>query len=60
MNSAAGSGDVTGLQPIDGRSVVYVVEGGELVIWDTTTDAPLPANKQVDIVGQAFDARLID
>jgi hypothetical protein len=60
VSSAAGSGDVTGIQPIDGRTVVYVVEGGELVIWDTTTDAPLPAAKQIDIVGQAYDVKLID
>jgi DNA-binding beta-propeller fold protein YncE len=60
VNSAGGAGDVTGLQPISGRSVVYVIEGGELIIWDTTTDAPLPANKQVDIVGQAWDVKLID
>ena len=60
VNSAAGAGDVTGLQPITGRNVVYVVEGGELVIWDTTADAPLPVNKQIDIVGQAWDVILID
>jgi hypothetical protein len=60
INSAAGSGDVTGIQPITGRNVVYVIEGLELVIWDTSTDAPLPANKQVDIVGQAYDVKLID
>jgi hypothetical protein len=60
VNSPAGAGDTTGLQPITGRSVVYVIEGGELVIWDTTTAAPFPANKQVDIVGQAWDVKLID
>lgn len=59
-NSAAGAGDTTGLQPIAGRSIVYVIEGGELIIWDTTTTAPLPAAKQLDIVGQAFDVKLID
>jgi hypothetical protein len=60
VNSAAGTGDVTGMQPIDGRTVVYVIEGGELVIWDTTTVAPLPAANQVDVVGQAYDVRLLD
>lgn len=60
VNSAAGSGDTTGLQPITGRSVVYVIEGGELVIWDTTTTAPFPITKQLDIVGQAWDVKLID
>ncbi len=51
-------GDVTGLQPISNRSVVYVIEGGELRIYDTTTDA-LTAN-QLDIVGQAVDVKQID
>ncbi len=60
VNSAAGTGDTTGIQPITGRTVVYVIVGGELVIWDTTTVAPLPATKQIDIVGQAFDVKLID
>ena len=60
VNSAAGTGDTTGVQPITGRTVVYVIQGGELVIWDTSTDAPLPVNKQIDIVGQAWDVKLID
>jgi hypothetical protein len=46
-------GDVTGMQPIPDRSVVYVVEGGELVIYDTTTSQP--QSTQIDIVGQASD-----
>ena len=52
------NGDVTGMQPIDGRNVVYVIEGGELRIYDTTTDAPQPT--QIDIVGKAFDVKTID
>lgn len=59
-NTAPGSGDATGIQAISGRSVVYYVQGGELVLWDTSTDAPLPANKQIDIVGQAWDVRQVD
>ena len=31
-------GDVTGIQPINRRNVVYVVQNGELGIYDTTTD----------------------
>jgi hypothetical protein len=46
-------GDVTGLQPISGRSVVYVIVGGELRIYDTGNDTK-QAN-QIDIVGQAWD-----
>ena len=60
VNSPAGAGDTTGIEPITGRTVVYVIEGGELVIWDTTTVAPIAASKQIDIVGQAYDAKLID
>jgi hypothetical protein len=51
---AAANGDVTGIQPIIGRSVAYVIQGGEVVTYDTSTDAPRPANVQIDVVGQAF------
>jgi DNA-binding beta-propeller fold protein YncE len=49
----APTGDVTGILPIIGRHLAYVVQGGELVIYDTTKDAPRPDN-QIDVVGQAF------
>jgi hypothetical protein len=51
-------GDVTGIQPILNRSVVYVVENGELRIYDTTTDKL--QSKQIDIIGQAIDVKLVD
>jgi hypothetical protein len=38
--------------------VVYVTEGGELRIYDTTTDA-LQAT-QINIIGQAIDVKLVD
>ncbi|MGH9521941.1 MAG: hypothetical protein ACRD3E_05370, partial [Terriglobales bacterium] len=60
VNSAPGTGDVTGLQPNDAKSEMYVIQGGELVIWDATKPAPLDVSKQIDIVGQATDAKLID
>lgn len=56
-------GDVTGMQPISGRSVVYVIEGGEVRIYDTTTKAltPAPPTPQpIDIVGAAWDVKQID
>jgi len=60
-------GDVTGIQPITGRTVVYVVQNGGLGIYDTTTDKlqvtptnSLNTNGQVDIVGQPFDVKLVD
>ncbi len=53
------TGPVNGLQPLLGRNLVYVCIGGELVIYDTTTDAPRPSN-QFDVVGYASDVKLID
>ncbi len=51
-------GDVTGLAAISGRSVVYVVDDGELVIYDTATSAPQAT--QLDVIGRAVDVVLID
>jgi len=52
------TGDVTGIQPITARHVVYVCENGELRIYDTTTDK-LQAT-QIDIIGQAVGVKLVD
>jgi hypothetical protein len=52
-------GDVTGMEPIADRNVVYVCEGGELRIFDTTTSAP-SSTAFIDIVGQAIDVREVD
>jgi hypothetical protein len=51
-------GDVTGIQPISRRSVVYVVLNGNLSIFDTTTDKL--QTTQVDIIGQAVDVKQVD
>jgi hypothetical protein len=56
--SAAGGGDVTGIQPIASRNVVYVIEGGELRIYDTRTSQPQAT--QIDIVGKAVDVKSVD
>jgi hypothetical protein len=53
------NGDVTGLQPITNRTVFYVVEGGELRIYDTTTDQ-IYTLVSIDIFGNAVDVKLID
>lgn len=53
-------GDVTGIQPVTGRTQVYVIENGELRIWSTLTDALIPISQQVDITGQAVDVKLAD
>jgi len=52
--------DVTGLQPISGRSIIYVIQGGEIDFFDTTTDAVATGITPLDVVGKAFDAVLID
>ena len=46
------AGDINGIQPIIGRSEVYVCQNGELVIYSTKTDTPTVGN-QTDIVGYA-------
>ena len=52
--------DVTGIAPVTGRTEVYVVENGELRIWDTTKDALIPAIHQIDIFGHAVDVKIVD
>jgi hypothetical protein len=52
------SGDATGFQPIATRTVVYVIQGGELTIYDTTTDKP--QSTQIDLSGEAIDVKSID
>ena len=54
------TGDVTGLQTVTGRNVVYVCEGGSFRIYDTTTDKLLVQTVLVDIVGQPTDVLLVD
>jgi DNA-binding beta-propeller fold protein YncE len=55
----APKGPVTGMQPISGRPIVYVCEGGELRIYNTTTGAE-QTSPTIDIVGRAFDVKAID
>lgn len=57
------TGDVTGLAAIPGRNVLYVCEGGNFRIYDTTTDKLLvPPNNQamIDIVGQSIDVKFVN
>lgn len=51
---------VTSLQPIAGRNVIYVVQGGALDIFDTNTDALETGITPVDIIGNAVAAVQID
>jgi hypothetical protein len=52
------SGDVTGIEPISNRNVVYLVQGGELQIYDTTTDKLQPT--QIDVSGEVIDVKTVD
>lgn len=52
------NGKVTGIEPIAKRSVVYVVQGGELKIYDTTTGKV--QEKQINISGEAVDVKTVD
>jgi hypothetical protein len=61
------NGNVTGLQQITGRNIVYVIQNAELGIYDTLTNElqVLPTNGfnndgQIDVVGQPFDVKLVD
>jgi hypothetical protein len=63
--TAAQSGDVTGIEPITHRNVVYVCEGGALTIYDTALDLGTqrqlqPQKTEVTLVGQAVDVKLAD
>ena len=52
------SGDVTGIEPISNRNVVYLAQGGELQIYDTTTDKL--QTTQIDISGEVIDVKTVD
>jgi hypothetical protein len=59
------NGDVTGLQGFTTREVEYVVEGGELRVYDTLIDALIPANDYIEtgtilITGYVIDTKAID
>jgi hypothetical protein len=54
-------GDATGIEPIPGRNIVYVCEGGVFQVFDTTTDQLLvQIPRPIDIVGYNFDVKVVD
>ena len=57
---APDQGDVTGIEAITNRTVVYVCEGGRLRIYDTTTDALETKPQQPNVIGQAVDVKQVD
>ena len=52
--------DVTGIAAIQNKSEVYVIQGGELIIYDTTTAIRKVQDNPPDIVGQAIDVKALD
>lgn len=54
------NGDVTGIEPITSRNVVYVCEGGKLRVYDTTTDQLENLEFPPQITGQAVDVKMAD
>jgi len=61
------NGDVTGIQPIARRQVVYLVQGGSLYIYDATTDAleynpndPFNPGEVNGLVGYFIDVKIVD
>jgi hypothetical protein len=46
--------DISGMTNITGRTVVYVIEGGEVHVYDTATDAQKPG-VTIDTVGRSWD-----
>jgi len=73
--TAACPSNVTGIAPISGRSVVYVIEDvaagsyhcasqspcpGKLRIFDTTATTPTLTPTQIDVVGKAVDVKYVD
>ena len=61
------NGDVTGIQPIARRKVVYVVQGESLYIYDATIDAleynpnnPNNPGQVNGLVGHFIDVKTVD
>ena len=54
------NGDVTGIEPIPDRNVVYLCEGGKLRIYDTTSDQLQTTPAQPNIIGAAIDVKVVD
>lgn len=53
------NGDATGIEPITKRTVVYVIQGGSLGIYDTATDA-LQTNQIKNLIGGFVDVKVVD
>ena len=59
-DNGPGNDDVTGMTPIANRNEVYVIEAGELLIYDTTTGLPKVLDNPPNVVGQGVDVIALD
>jgi hypothetical protein len=53
------TGDVTGIEPIAKRTVVYVIQNHSLGIYDTATDKLQPL-QITNLIGQFVDVKVVD
>ena len=53
------TGDVTGIEPIAKRAVVYVIQNHSLGIYDTATDKLQPL-QITNLIGQFVDVKVVD
>ncbi len=53
------TGDVTGIEPIAKRTVVYVIQNNSLGIYDTATDKLQPL-QITNLIGQFVDVKVVD
>jgi hypothetical protein len=52
-------GDVAAITPIKDRTVVYIIQGGVLQVYDTTTDLP-QATPTILVTGKVVDVKEVD
>ncbi len=53
------TGDVTSIEPIAKRTVVYVIQNNSLGIYDTATDKLQPL-QITNLIGQFVDVKVVD
>jgi hypothetical protein len=52
-------GDVAAITPIKNRTVVYIIQGGVVQVYDTTTDLP-QATPTILVTGKVVDVKEVD
>jgi hypothetical protein len=57
--NAPAFGDVQAITPIKNRSVVYIIQGGVIEVYDTTTDLP-QTNPTILVSGKVVDVKEVD